>query len=92
MRIFFFSPCREFETELRTYSGPDPLEPWHNYVVWVEQNYPKGGKDGNLKTLLEKCIQNFKNDVSVSQDLRYLDVWVKYVSFLSWKKAAGPLI
>ena len=66
--------------KLRTYDGADPLEPWHNYITWTEQNFPKGGKDANLHTLLEKCIQQFKNDTKNCQDIRYLDVWVKYAS------------
>jgi hypothetical protein len=43
---------REFETALRTYTGPDPLDPWHQYITWVEQTFPKGGKEGNLQQLL----------------------------------------
>ena len=50
------------------------------YIEWVEQTYPKGGKDGNLPTLLEKCIKEFKDDETYSQDTRYLGVWVKYAS------------
>ena len=50
------------------------------YIEWVEQTYPKGGKEGNLPTLLEKCIKEFKDDQTYSQDARYLDVWIKYAS------------
>ena len=73
-------PFREYEMKLRTNDGPDPLELWHEYITWTEQNFPKGGKDANLATLLEKCIQQFKEDAKACQDVRYLDVWVKYVS------------
>ncbi len=76
-----FLVFREFETALRTYSGPDPLEPWHRYIVWVEQTFPKGGKEGNLQQLLEKCIKEFKDDPVQCQDERYLEVWIKYVRF-----------
>ena len=73
----------EYEAALRTYQGPDPLKPWYDYIVWVEQRYPKGGKEGNLPILLEKCIKEFKTDSVHSQDKRYLEVWVKYVSMES---------
>ena len=29
-------------------------------VQWVEQTYPKGGKDGQVHVLIEKCIKKFK--------------------------------
>lgn len=76
----YFSLSREYEMKLRTNDGPDPLELWHEYITWTEQNFPKGGKDANLHTLLEKCITQFKEDTKSCQDPRYLDVWVKYVS------------
>ena len=46
----------------------------------MEQTYPKGGKEGNLPVLLEKCIKEFKEDEFYSQDERYLQVWIKYAS------------
>jgi len=69
-----------FETELRTYSGSDPLDPWYRYISWIEQSYPKGGKEGNIHVILEKCIQKFKDDKSVHSDSRYLEAWLKYAA------------
>ena len=71
---------RAFELALRTYEGEDPFEPWFNYILWIEQTFPKTGKDGNLKTLLEKCIQQFKGNEHYDQDPRFFYVWMKYVS------------
>ena len=76
----FFPFFSKFEAALRTNQGNDLLEAWVQYIEWVEQTYPKGGKDGNLPTLLEKCIKEFKDDETYSQDTRYLGVWVKYAS------------
>lgn len=70
---------RGFELALRTYEGPDPLEPWYNYIVWVEQTFSKTGKDGNLNELIEKCIKQFKDDGNYTQDPRFFEVWMKYV-------------
>ena len=72
---------RGFELALRTYEGPDPLEPWYNYIVWVEQTFSKTGKDGNLNELIEKCIKQFKDDGNYTQDPRFFEVWMKYVRF-----------
>ena len=71
---------RAFELALRTYEGDDPLEPWYNYIIWVEQTFTKAGKDGNLNTLLEKCIKEFKGDEKYEQDQRFFDVWLKYAN------------
>eukprot|EP00092_Neocalanus_flemingeri_P017494 GFUD01018923.1.p1 GENE.GFUD01018923.1~~GFUD01018923.1.p1 ORF type:complete len:1477 (+),score=489.36 GFUD01018923.1:88-4518(+) len=71
---------QNFETELRSYSGPDPLDPWYRYIAWVEQEYPKGGKEGNVHVLIEKCIKKFKDDQTVRNDGRFLEIWLKYAA------------
>jgi len=72
-----------FETELRAYSGPDPLDPWYRYIAWVEQEYPKGGKEGNVHELIQKCIKKFKDEKSVQNDSRFLEIWLKYAAISS---------
>ncbi|XP_042240559.1 probable inactive serine/threonine-protein kinase bub1 isoform X2 [Homarus americanus] len=71
-----------FEEELRTYSGDDPLDVWYRYILWVEQSYPKGGKDGNIKKLIEKCLSsvygNAETNEKYKNDPRFLDIWLKY--------------
>lgn len=74
---------QEYEKELRTYSGDDPLDIWYRYVVWVEQNYPKGGKDGNIKVLIEKCVESIQSSEKYLNDTRYLEIWIKYASISS---------
>jgi hypothetical protein len=54
--VFYFI----FKTLILLLAGPDPLDPWYRYICWVEQSYPKGGKEGNVHVLLEKCIKTFK--------------------------------
>jgi len=74
---------QNFETELRSYNGPDPLDPWYRYIAWVEQEYPKGGKEGNVHVLIEKCIKKFKDEKSVRNDSRFLEIWLKYAAISS---------
>lgn len=74
---------QEYEKELRTYNGDDPLDIWYRYVVWVEQNYPKGGKDGNIKVLIEKCVEAIQSSEKYLNDPRYLEIWIKYASISS---------
>ena len=68
---------------LRTYDGDDPLEAWYTYIVWVEQTYPNGGKEGNLNSLLEKCLKEFKDEVKYNDDSRFFEVWMKYANLSS---------
>ncbi|KAK7081360.1 Budding uninhibited by benzimidazoles 1 beta b, partial [Halocaridina rubra] len=74
----------EFEEELRTYTGDDPLDVWYRYVLWVEQNYPKGGKDGNVMKLIQKCVTSIHTNASTNEkyknDDRFLTLWVKYAN------------
>ena len=67
-----------YELALRTYEGDDPLEPWFNYIIWVEQTFSKATKEGNLNSLLEKCIKEFKGQEKYDQDPRFFEVWMKY--------------
>ena len=77
--LFTDFPSR-FEAEIRSYTGDDPLDPWHRYIGWVEQSFPKGGKEANLAGLVEKAIKEFKDHEVCNQDPRYAEIWIKYVS------------
>ncbi len=68
----------QFELDLRTYKGDDPLGVWSNYVTWTEQNFPKGGKESHTQDLLERCISTFRDDERYRNDTRFLSIWVKF--------------
>ena len=53
------------------------------YISWVEQEYPKGGKEGNIPALIESCIKKFKDEKSVHNDSRFLEIWLKYAAISS---------
>ncbi|CAG2122110.1 unnamed protein product, partial [Medioppia subpectinata] len=63
---------KEFESELRTYNGSDLLSVYYDYIQWIEQNYPLGGNEANLKTLLEKCVEQFYSLEEYRNDTRLL--------------------
>lgn len=71
---------REFEKAIETYDGDDPLQPWYDYIVWIEQVYPKSGKESALHELLSKCLALFEKDERYFQDRRMLKLYIKYVS------------
>lgn len=71
---------KEFERTIETYSGEDPLQPWYDYIVWVEQIYPKSGKESALHELLARCLALFEKDERYFQDRRMVKLYIKYVS------------
>lgn len=71
---------RRYEEAIHTYAGDDPLSPWYEYVLWVEQSYPKSGKQSALDEVVEKCLLKFEADSRYNQDPRLVKLFIKYVS------------
>ncbi|NWV17241.1 BUB1B kinase, partial [Origma solitaria] len=69
---------REFEAEIRFYSGDDPLDVWDRYIKWTEQTFPQGGKDGNLTAVLERAVRALHGQQRYYKDPRYLNLWLKF--------------
>jgi len=61
------------------YSGPDPLEPWLWYIQFVEKNYPRGVKDGDLLKVIGDCLEAMKGSVQYRSDGRLLEVHLRYL-------------
>ncbi|CAL1529715.1 unnamed protein product, partial [Lymnaea stagnalis] len=70
-----------FEIELRTYDGDDPFDVWDRYVKWTEQYFPKGGHDGQLAILIERCLKEFQGDQRYKNDSRIIRLWIKFACF-----------
>nr|XP_045013280.1 mitotic checkpoint serine/threonine-protein kinase BUB1 beta isoform X2 [Jaculus jaculus] len=68
---------RAFESEIRFYTGNDPLDVWDRYISWTEQNYPQGGKESNMSTLLERAIEALQGEKRYYSDPRFLSLWLK---------------
>lgn len=71
---------REFERSIESYSGDDPLEIWYDYIQWIEQSYPKSGKETALNEVISSCLAKFENDERYKQDRRMIKLFIKYVS------------
>lgn len=69
-----------YEMAIHNYVGDDPLEPWYKYIQWVEQSYPKSGKESALMELLAKCLEKFESDEQYRQDQRMVKLYIRYVS------------
>ncbi|KAM4829815.1 mitotic checkpoint serine/threonine-protein kinase BUB1 beta isoform 2-T2 [Thomomys bottae] len=68
---------RAFESEIRFYAGNDPLDVWDRYIKWTEQNYPQGGKESNMSTLLERAVEALQGEKRYYSDPRFLSLWLK---------------
>ncbi|KAG1654449.1 Mitotic checkpoint serine/threonine-protein kinase BUB1 beta [Nymphon striatum] len=69
----------EFEVELRTYSGDDPLDVWYRYINWVQQNYPSGGKESGLLEICKKVFYRFYAEEKYKNDERFIQMWIIYI-------------
>ncbi|XP_076834117.1 mitotic checkpoint serine/threonine-protein kinase BUB1 beta [Brachyhypopomus gauderio] len=67
-----------FESELRMYTGDDPLDVWYRYIKWTQQTYPQGGKESSLTILLERAVTKFTEEKKYHNDGRYLDLWIRF--------------
>lgn len=71
-----------YEDAIKNYEGDDPLESWYEYILWVEQSYPKSGHESHIGKLLQQCLSLFEKETKYHQDRRYIRLWINYVSNL----------
>lgn len=69
-----------FEQSILNYNGDDPLDIWYEYISWLEQSYPKSGKESALDIVISKCLTLFENDDRYNQDRRMIKLYIKFVS------------
>uniref|UniRef100_A0A8C8RN64 BUB1 N-terminal domain-containing protein n=1 Tax=Pelusios castaneus TaxID=367368 RepID=A0A8C8RN64_9SAUR len=74
---------QEFESEIRFYSGDDPLDVWDRYIKWTEQTFPQGGKESNLSVVLERAVKALHEQQRYYKDPRYLNLWLKFGNYCS---------
>ncbi|XP_017888185.1 uncharacterized protein LOC108629820 isoform X2 [Ceratina calcarata] len=69
-----------YEDAIKDYEGDDPLECWYDYILWVEQSYPKSGHESPISKLLQQCLAIFEKETKYHQDRRYIRLWINYIS------------
>lgn len=69
-----------YEDAIKNYDGDDPLENWYEYILWVEQSYPKNGHESHIGKLLQQCLAIFEKETKYHQDRRYIRLWINYIS------------
>ncbi|XP_076280239.1 uncharacterized protein LOC143209017 [Lasioglossum baleicum] len=69
-----------YEAAIKNYEGDDPLENWYEYILWVEQSYPKSGHESHIGKLLQQCLAIFEKETKYHQDRRYIRLWINYIN------------
>lgn len=81
-----FEQRQQFEANIQAYDDDDPLELWYEYILWLEQSYPKNGKDSAMDDVLVECLMKFENEDKYKQDSRMIKLYIKYVSLFLFHK------
>lgn len=69
-----------YEDAIKHYEGDDPLESWYEYILWMEQSYPKSGHESHIGKLLQQCLAIFEKETRYHQDRRFVRLWINYIS------------
>ncbi|GJN13915.1 hypothetical protein PR202_gb00671 [Eleusine coracana subsp. coracana] len=75
--------------EVRSYAGSDPLRPWLRGIRKMERALPPETLREKLPRFLQKCAEEFQDDVRYRDDARYLRVWIQLMDYV---KDAKPLL
>lgn len=60
-------------------TNPDrKLNLWVEFIEWLEQNIPDGGKVSDLSDSIEKCIEEYHDKPTFKQDPRLFRVMMKF--------------
>ncbi|CRK99336.1 CLUMA_CG012642, isoform A [Clunio marinus] len=70
---------RQHEEAIKNYEGNDPLDPWYEYICWIEQSYPKNGKESGFDEVILNCIVHFEHETRYKQDRRMIKLSIKYI-------------
>ncbi|XP_058447206.1 uncharacterized protein LOC131427760 [Malaya genurostris] len=70
---------RMFEERINNYEGSDPLQPWYEYLGWIEQTSLSSGNQTETNRILLRCVAKFECNEKYHQDHRFLKICMKYI-------------
>nr|CAB3488942.1 unnamed protein product [Digitaria exilis] len=76
-------------SDIRCYSGSDPLRPWLRGMRKMERALPPATLHEKLPRFLQKCAQEFQDDARYRDDPCYLRVWIQLMDYVA---DAKPLL
>lgn len=73
----------QFELDLKATSDKldEQFNIWHDYIDWLEQNVPNGGKVNNITNAIEECIEIYYDKKEFKQDKRLFNIFMKFKNF-----------
>ncbi len=61
----------------------DPLEPYCQYVKWINDNYPSGSSsESGLLTVLEEATRTFCDSPRYKNESKYVHLWMEYANLV----------
>ncbi|KAF3976790.1 hypothetical protein ACB098_06G139100 [Castanea mollissima] len=69
-------------SDIKSYSGNDPLLPWLRGIRKMKDSLPSQVLNEKLPRFLQKCAQTFESDRLYKNDLRYLRIWLQLMDFV----------
>lgn len=57
------------------------LDIWYEYISWLEQHLPDGGKVHGIADVIEQCIEIYYEKNEFKQDQRLFDMFMKFRRF-----------
>lgn len=63
--------------------------PARRFIKWTQETFAAGGHKAELLPLLERCTCELQGEERYRNDVRYLRVWVQYVSGAGGKSGLG---
>lgn len=71
---------RRYVAVIEKYNGPDPLQPWFEYFLWIDRTFSINYKQDNIiDDLLVSCLAKFEHLKRYYQDRRLIKIFIKYV-------------
>ena len=55
------------------------------FIKWTQDTFKTGGHQAELLPLLERCTRELQDRLQYKSDIRYLRVWIQYVSYCRTK-------
>ncbi|XP_060769495.1 mitotic checkpoint serine/threonine-protein kinase BUB1 isoform X2 [Neoarius graeffei] len=73
---------RQFESTVRSYPGEDPLEPWDQFVDFLDTRLLPEEKC-NMSVVIARLVQTFLQDKRYHNDLRFVNYCIRYAGYHS---------
>jgi hypothetical protein len=71
---------RAYDEKIKLYNGDDPLEPWVEFIHFLENSNLRVAKhQAKMRELIRDGVKTFYKDPKYKNDKRYLELLIKVV-------------